>query len=187
MKVVGLTTTIRPSERVLAVTKDFLRLLPGSLFLRRKRFKLRQIICFLKLRGIETLLVFREKNKHPSDIWQVSITNKISVRYKLLSFLRGKNFQNPRAFVYYRPEVILKNFAGRTGRAVAFLIGSLFPSSPDFKGRRAVSFCYKRGLIFCRSYRYAFSFSGRDVKLQELGPRFSLRFSRLLWEHFLPV
>jgi ribosome production factor 1 len=59
------------------------------------------------------------------------------------------------------------------------MIKKLFLLKPDFQGRQVLSFHYKNGFIFIRYHRYIFSSSGKDVKLQELGPRVTLRLFRI--------
>lgn len=54
------------------------------------------------------------------------------------------------------------------------MIGSIFHYDPQFKGRRAVTFHNQRDYIFFRHHRYEFK-NGKKVRLQELGPRFTMR------------
>jgi len=70
----------------------------------------------------------------------------------------------------------------------------MFPSSPECHGRQVVTFHNQRDFIFFRRYRYVFeripsSTEERPVvgkaRLQEIGPRFTLRLRWLqkgLWQ-----
>jgi rRNA maturation protein Rpf1 len=78
-----------------------------------------------------------------------------------------------------KPEIILKNFKNKIEKIAAVLIKSLFFYSPDFKVRQVASFYFNKGFIFFHYFRYIFSQSGNDVKIQEIGPRFTLRFCKL--------
>jgi ribosome production factor 1 len=54
------------------------------------------------------------------------------------------------------------------------MFASLFPHDPEFVGRRVVTFHNQRDFIFFRQHRYIFD-SAEKVRLQELGPRFTLK------------
>ena len=46
---------------------------------------------------------------------------------------------------------------------------------PEFRGRRVVTFHNQRDFIFIRQHRYMFTEDFKGAKLQELGPRFTLK------------
>jgi len=47
--------------------------------------------------------------------------------------------------------------------------------SPEFEGRRVVTFHNQRDFLFFRQHRYQFTEDGKGVKLLETGPRFTLK------------
>jgi len=49
--------------------------------------------------------------------------------------------------------------------------GSMFPVTPEFRGRQVVTFHNQRDFIFLRRHRYIFDDEGKKVRLQEIGPR----------------
>jgi ribosome production factor 1 len=50
---------------------------------------------------------------------------------------------------------------------------SMFPKSPEFQGRQVATFHNQRDFIFFRHHRYIFEKG--NVKIQEMGPRFTLK------------
>jgi len=84
---------------------------------------------------------------------------------------------NPTA---HAPEVFLNGFATRLGRRVGRMLASLFPRAPQLEGRRICTFHNQRDFVFFRQHRYIFDEGGRRVRLQELGPRFTLKLKWLL-------
>ena len=94
------------------------------------------------------------------------------------------------------PELILNNFTTRLGRRTGRFLGSLFPHVPELRGRQVVTFHNQRDYIFVRHHRYVFKpgsapasddakkeggkKSKTSAKLQELGPRFSMKMRWLL-------
>jgi ribosome production factor 1 len=86
----------------------------------------------------------------------------------------------------HKPELVLNNFSTMLGHRVGRMFASLFCQDPNFKGRRVVAFHNQRDFIFFRHHRYIFEekekkADGQTVKvrLQELGPRFTLRLEQL--------
>ncbi|KAI1711637.1 kelch motif domain-containing protein [Ditylenchus destructor] len=73
------------------------------------------------------------------------------------------------------PEVILNNFKTRLGHTIGRMLACLFPHTPQYTGRRAVTFHNQRDYIFFRHHRYEFKENGERAALHELGPRFTLR------------
>ena len=57
----------------------------------------------------------------------------------------------------------------------------------QFKGRQVVTFHNQRDFIFFRQHRYIFSEDGKSARLQELGPRFTLKLKWLLVGPFEPT
>lgn len=54
------------------------------------------------------------------------------------------------------------------------MFASLFPHDPEFDGRRVITFHNQRDYIFFRQHRYIFD-DPEHARLQELGPRFTLK------------
>ena len=83
------------------------------------------------------------------------------------------------------PELVLNGFSTRLGHRAGRFLGSLFPHNAQFRGRQVATFHNQRDFIFVRHHRYVFE-EGRQMneetgkkktkaRLQELGPRFSLK------------
>ena len=74
------------------------------------------------------------------------------------------------------------------------MIAALFPHDPEFRGRRVATFHNQRDFIFFRHHRYSNAMgcvvvvthdryifdSEKKARLQELGPRFTLKLRRYL-------
>mmetsp|Transcript_12706 Transcript_12706/g.27506 ORF Transcript_12706/g.27506 Transcript_12706/m.27506 type:complete len:229 (-) Transcript_12706:304-990(-) len=84
------------------------------------------------------------------------------------------------------PELVLNGFSTRLGHRAGRFLGSLFPHNAQFRGRQVATFHNQRDYIFVRHHRYIFE-EGRvplpedsdkkktKTRLQELGPRFTLK------------
>ena len=100
------------------------------------------------------------------------------------------------------PELVLNGFSTRLGHRAGRFLGSLFPHNAQFRGRQVATFHNQRDYIFVRHHRYIFEESNKPLvtpnegsgegggdggsskdrkkkktkaRLQELGPRFTLK------------
>jgi len=80
------------------------------------------------------------------------------------------------------PELVLNGFGTRLGHRVGRFLGSIFPHNAQFQGRQVATFHNQRDYIFVRHHRYVFEEGNEKavekktkVRLQELGPRFTLK------------
>lgn len=55
------------------------------------------------------------------------------------------------------------------------MLGCLFPHTPNFVSRQVATFHNQRDFIFFRFHRYVFNAAKDKARLQELGPRFTLK------------
>jgi ribosome production factor 1 len=96
---------------------------------------------------------------------------------KVSSFVAGEKIPGHGRPTSHVPELILNNFKTRLGRRVGRFLGSLFPHQPEFEGRQVVTFHNQRDFIFVRHHRYVYRKTEERTraKLQELGPRFTLK------------
>jgi len=99
--------------------------------------------------------------------------------FKLSSIKLRKTLRNHGNPTGHHPELILKNFNSSLGRRVGRFFGSMFPQDPQFKARTVVSFLNMRDFIFFRHHRYIFQENGERCRLQEVGPRFTLKLKKI--------
>ena len=124
--------------------------------------------------------------------------------FKISNVVTSNNIPNHGASTSHVPELNLHNFSTHLGHRVGRLLASLFPHAADFRGRQVVTFHNQRDYIFVRHHRYIFKdkaeeeakkkivakmskarenfnntndtpMPGINTRLQELGPRFTLK------------
>jgi ribosome production factor 1 len=107
--------------------------------------------------------------------------------FKVNNIVLPKRISNHGTATSHIPELILNNFTTRLGHRAGRFFGSLFPHEPEFRGRQAVTFHNQRDYVFVRHHRYVFHKGERKgdngktrARLQELGPRFSLKMRWML-------
>jgi ribosome production factor 1 len=119
--------------------------------------------------------------------------------FKVSNVVTSKSIPNHGASTSHIPELNLHGFGTRLGHRVGRLLGSLFPHDAQFQGRQVVTFHNQRDYLFVRHHRYIFKEDAEKMKqteppkpvagatepaiplppvktrLQELGPRFTLK------------
>ena len=150
--------------------------IPNAEYYERKNFRVRDIIEWGKKREFTDLLLFYEKHGNPRKfnfIVKLSIDTLIlshlpdgptaSFRVSGLKLRRDLyNYGNPSS---HNPEMILTNFDTMIGQRLGRMLAALYPQTPDFLGRRLVTFHNQRDFIFFRQHRYEFTENGERANL----------------------
>mmetsp|Transcript_91924 Transcript_91924/g.265158 ORF Transcript_91924/g.265158 Transcript_91924/m.265158 type:complete len:354 (-) Transcript_91924:48-1109(-) len=198
------TTRPRPSQRLFFFIADLQRLIPALHFYPRKQFSLKEICQFAANRDFTHLMVLGENAKHCNGMTISHLGSKDGLVgptafFKVSNVVTSQNIPNHGASTRHIPELNLHGFGTRLGHRVGRLLGSLFPHDAEFQGRQVATFHNQRDYIFVRHHRYIFEEkkqkTGKKSKdddkeepekpmemkdrvkarLQELGPRFTLK------------
>ncbi|KAL3785173.1 hypothetical protein ACHAW5_005838 [Stephanodiscus triporus] len=106
--------------------------------------------------------------------------------FKVSNVIPSTDVPNNGSATSHVPELNLHGFTTRLGHRAGRFLGSLFPHNAQFRGRQVATFHNQRDFIFVRHHRYVFEEGTREVhadsgkkktkaRLQELGPRFTLK------------
>eukprot|EP00934_Nitzschia_sp_Nitz4_P000648 Nitzschia sp. Nitz4//scaffold7_size249615//209404//210459//NITZ4_001207-RA/size249615-processed-gene-0.159-mRNA-1//1//CDS//3329558532//648//frame0 len=196
------TTRPRPSQRLFFFIADLQKLVPALHFYPRKQFSLKEICQFAQNRGFTHVMVLGENAKHCNGMTISHLGSKDGLVgptafFKVSSVVTSQNIPNHGASTKHIPELNLHGFGTRLGHRVGRLLGSLFPHNPELQGRQVATFHNQRDYIFVRHHRYIFEEKKQQPKkkseeteepekppevkdrvkarLQELGPRFTLK------------
>lgn len=128
------------------------------------------------------MLIFEEtawKTKKGVDsLIHIHLPGGPTAHFRITNLILPKLIKNHGRPTKHYPELILNRFDTRLGRTMGRMFAALFPQDPQFLGRRVVTFHNQRDFLFFRHHRYIFE-SREKVRLQELGPRFTLRLQSL--------
>lgn len=182
---VMITTRPRPSRELFRFVGDLMDLLPRAFYYPRKQFDVKQICGFASHKKFTHLVVLGEKDKKCNGMIVSRLPAGPTAFFKVSNVQISTDVLRHGRPTTHKPEIILNNFNTRLGRRVGRFLGSLFPHDPQFKGRQVVTFHNQRDFIFVRYHRYVFD-EDQDkraaaapdplkTRLQELGPRFTLK------------
>eukprot|EP00667_Euglena_gracilis_P016143 EG_transcript_16860 len=169
-----ITTNNDPSKRTKQFVRDLKELFPHGIYRRRKGFEVKLITKFAIKRGFTDLIIITEQIKKPYIMIISHLPKGPTATFRISSVMLYKEIPDRAPRSCHAPELNLKGFGTRIGRRIGRLLRALFPLHPDLKGRSIATFHNQRDFIFFRRHRYIFD-SMAKVRIQEMGPRFTLR------------
>jgi len=189
------TTRPKPSTKLYDFVRELMTMIPRVAYYARRHYNIKEICRLASSRGFTHLIVLSEKNKVCNGAIVSHLPLGPTAFFKVTKFVSGADIAGHGTPTNHVPEILLNNFNTRLGHRVGRFLGSLFPHKPNFHGRQVVTFHNQRDFIFVRHHRYIFedkkkkksstiTKSKKDeigpetqkgVRLQELGPRFTLK------------
>lgn len=188
------TTRPRPSQNVFFFIADLQNLIPSLHFYPRKSYSLKEVVTFASNRDFTHLMVLGERHKkcngmticHLKKAHADSDMAGPTAFFKVSNVVTSQNLPKHGTPTPHIPELNLHGFGTRLGHRVGRFLGSLFPHNAEFQGRQVATFHNQRDYIFVRHHRYIFHESKTSIlkkdaekktraRLQELGPRFTLK------------
>lgn len=171
-----ITTTRRAHTPAFTFAEELTDLFPFSEFHRREGHHIfKDVVKVAVEKEFSHLVVVNESRKQPDSLSIVKLPEGPTAIFKLTSVKLNKDIYKHGRSSAHHPELILNNFTTRLGHTVGRLFVSLFPHTPEFRGRQAVTFHNQRDFVFIRRHRYIFDDAGKKARLQEIGPQFTLK------------
>eukprot|EP00968_Pinguiococcus_pyrenoidosus_P003525 scaffold228_cov312-Pinguiococcus_pyrenoidosus.AAC.43 len=194
-----LTTRPKPSGRLFHFIADLQQLLPNTFYYPRRHFSVGKICRWAAAKNFSHVVVLMERKKECNGLVVSKLPAGPTAFFKVSNAVLSTKVPNRGAPTSHTPELLLNNFRTRLGRRVARILGSLLPHQPQFQGRQVVTMHNQRDFIFVRQHRYIFNeradaaaaaaaagAAGKKdekakaqesikTRLQELGPRFTLK------------
>jgi len=175
------TTSPNPVKRAketIPFINDLISIIPNMTYRERRNFTLKEIVQFCKEEGYTDVIVINEDRKQPNSLLLSHLPDGPTALFKLTSVILQKNIYNHASATEHFPELILNNFNTRLGHSIGRMFAALLPQRPEFEGRRVMTFHNQRDFVFFRQHRYIFD-SEKKARLQEIGPRFTLKLKYL--------
>lgn len=171
-----LTTSAKVSAMGLRFVNELLSVFPLALYRPRRNYGISEIVDMAKARSITAVVVVEESRPHrpPDRLHVIIVPDGPTVYFRISSIRLRKSISGHGLPTSHWPELITTNFQTRLGHRIARCLSALFPQKPEYEGRRVVTFHNQRDFIFFRHHRYIFD-SPEKARIQELGPRFTLR------------
>lgn len=172
-----ITTRPKCSRKLYPFIGDLMQMIPKAYYYPRKEQTITEMAKDAHSRGYSHLMCLSEKNKVCNGLMVAHLPAGPTAYFKLSSFEAGADIKGHGKPTSHIPELIFNNFGTRLGRRMGRVLGSLFPHAPQLEGRQVVTFHNQRDFIFVRHHRYIYRKEQEKnrARLQELGPRFTLK------------
>lgn len=210
------TTGPKPRRKIFPFIAEVMTMLPNTYFYKREKYALRDMCRWAGNKKFTHLMVIAEKNgkltqmlichtglaprpvvdgsekasETDNDVQEVQIGP--TALFKISNFRKTSQIKGHGRRSNHFPEILLNHFATPLGDRVGRFLSSLFvhkkkgDGKEDFIGRNVTTFHNQRDFIFVRSHRYIFEENFDKVRLQELGPRFTMKLRWLMAGTFEP-
>eukprot|EP01059_Diplonema_ambulator_P006415 TRINITY_DN16129_c2_g1_i1.p1 TRINITY_DN16129_c2_g1~~TRINITY_DN16129_c2_g1_i1.p1 ORF type:complete len:342 (+),score=99.40 TRINITY_DN16129_c2_g1_i1:120-1145(+) len=177
-----ITTQKDPCFRTRKFVQELLTLFPNSETFERRSYTMKQITQYCVNRGYTDIMVVGDSGggskKRPYSMIISHLPQGPTHWYRVSSVVMHDELDEPAERSEHYPRLNLKGFTTRLGKRVQRQLQAMYPKTPDDKGRAVTTFHNHRDFIFVRAHRYIYE-GDDDVRLQELGPRFTLRMRSL--------
>lgn len=172
-----ITTRPKCSRKLYDFIGDLMQMIPNAIYYPRGTLTVAQLTDYALSKEFTHMILLSEKDKVCNGMLVSHLPIGPTAFFKLSSFQPGKSIPGHGRPTSHIPELILNNFTTRLGRRTGRFLGSLFPHDPQLEGRQVVTFHNQRDFIFIRHHRYVYRQEKEKVRarLQELGPRFTLK------------
>lgn len=177
-----ITTRPKCSSKLFPFIGDLMQCIPNAFYYPRGTHLVSELCSYASNKNFTHLIVLSEKSKACDGLLISKLPTGPTAFFKLSSFQAGSTIPGHGRPTSHIPEIILNNFSTRLGRRCGRFLGSLFPHQPEFDGRQVVTFHNQRDFIFVRHHRYIYKKENDKTRarLQELGPRFTLKMRWLM-------
>jgi ribosome production factor 1 len=180
-----LTTRPRPSQQLFSFIQELINLLPQCFYYPRKSYSIKDICFFATNREFTHVIVLSEKSKVCNSMLVSHLPHGPTAYFKVSNVISSHDVPFRGHATSHVPELNLHGFGTRLGHRVGRFLGGMFPHNAELQGRQIVTFHNQRDFIFVRHHRYVFE-EGKEItketkkkkttaRLQELGPRFTLK------------
>merc|ERR1719499_1229203 len=157
-----LTTQKHPSSKLFDFMKELIHVIPNTFYYPRKDFPFKKMCEYAANRGFTDIMLFHEKAKVIQGVYVCHLPKGPTSYWRLTRLKLGQEMKGGATCnASHNPELILNNFITRLGRRLGRQLAATFHNQRDF--------------VFFRHYRYNFKDDGTKCKLQEIGPRFTLK------------
>eukprot|EP00477_Mikrocytos_mackini_P002901 GAHX01003431.1.p1 GENE.GAHX01003431.1~~GAHX01003431.1.p1 ORF type:complete len:219 (+),score=35.14 GAHX01003431.1:161-817(+) len=155
--------------------KDFLFLIPYSTYYKRQKFhSFDDVVTAAKKNNVTDLFVVNERFRTMRHLLHISFQLNTVSLYRIINYQSVDSIKNAATSEAINSEVIFKGFETDLGKQVEGSLRAMFNKNENIAGRQCVIVKNTDDYIFFRKYKYVF-LSNTNVKLQETGPRFTLK------------
>ncbi|URE25125.1 Brix [Musa troglodytarum] len=160
-----ITTNRFNSTRGPAFIQELLSVIPNAHYHKRGTYELKKIVEYAKNKDFTSVVVVHSNRREPDALLIINMPDGPTAHFKLSKLVLRKDIKNHGNPTDHKPELVLSNFTTRLGHRVGRYIFETKEKKDDSKDKAAKSKNVPQEKVI--------------VRLQECGPRFTLKLRNL--------
>jgi len=171
-----LTTCRDPSSRLTQFLKELKLIIPTAQRVNRGTYVVKDLVDLGLKNDIDDIIIVHEHRGEPDGLIITHLPYGPTAYFGLKDVvLRHDLSERPPTMSEQNPHLVFHNFDTKLGLRVKTIFQALFPPTTGGPRKRVHTFANYRDTIHFRHHNYEFEGKDTDdVKLSEVGPRFSL-------------
>lgn len=170
------TTSRDPSSRLKQFAKEARLVFPNSQRINRGNQKVDELVDACRRHGFTDMIVVQETRGEPDGLIVCHLPYGPTAYFSLSNCVMRHDIDNRGTISEAFPHIILHNLETPLGQRIGNVLRYLFPV-PKTESKRVITFANDSDRISFRHHVY--KREGREVELQECGPRFEMQLYQL--------
>jgi U3 small nucleolar ribonucleoprotein protein IMP4 len=166
------TTARDPSSRLKQFSKEVRLIFPNSQRINRGSTKLGELVDVCRRNDFTDIVVVQEHRGEPDGLIISHLPYGPTVYFTILNTVMRHDIEDRGTISEAYPHLIFNGFSSKLGDRLQNILKYLFPVPKD-DSKRVITFSNENDFISFRHHNY--TKDGRDINLEEIGPRFELR------------
>jgi U3 small nucleolar ribonucleoprotein protein IMP4 len=170
-----ITTSRTPSQRLIQFLKEMRIIMPNSVRLNRGNIVIKELVRACQDNEFSDLIILHENRGVPDGMIISHMPYGPTIYFGLFNVVLRHDIQEDIDKVSEAyPHLIFDGFETSLGGRITEIIKNLFPV-PKLDSERVLTFVNKEDFISFRHHTFDKTPEKKDVKLEEVGPRFEMR------------
>lgn len=167
-----ITTSRDPSSRLQMFSKEMRLIFPNSQRINRGNYVTKDIVDACKSNEVTDLIILHETRGQPDSMVVCHFPYGPTAYFTLHNVVLRHDIPDKKTVSEQYPHLIFDNFNSKLGARISSILKYLFPVPKD-ESKRTMTFSNRDDFISFR--HHVFSKSGKQVELDEIGPRFEMK------------
>lgn len=173
------TTSRDPSSKLKQFAKEVRLLFPNSQRINRGNYEIKQLVDACRANDVTDLIMVQEHRGVPDGLIVCHLPYGPTAYFTLSNVVMRHDIPDVGTMSEAYPHLIFHGFSSKLGNRVKSILRYLFPV-PKEDARRVMTFANDEDFISFRHHVYKKVEGGKDIELQEVGPRFEMKVYQII-------
>ena len=166
------TTARDPSSRLKQFVKEIRLIFPNSQRINRGNTKMGELVDVCRRNDFTDIVMVQEHRGEPDGLVISHLPYGPTCYFTMVNTVMRHDIEDRGTVSEAYPHLIFNGFESKLGERLQSVLKYMFPVPKD-DSRRVITFSNENDFISFRHHNY--TKDGRDIQLEEIGPRFELR------------